>query len=96
MSCNFVDECVDEAVHVHFDVDLNVGGEASVSLGISTDLNDVATLKLVIFGVGNDEAADEAFDRSEVKDLWFSSGFEKTGGMAATLSLKLEPASRPQ
>ena len=95
MSCSLVDEFDEEAVPVHFGVELKVEGEAS-GLGISTDLNDVATLKLFIFGVGNDEAADEAFDRSEVKDLWFSSGFEKTSGMAATLSLELEPASRPQ
>ena len=40
-------------------------------------------MKFVIFGVGAEEAAELAFDRSEVKDLWFSSGFEKTGGIAA-------------
>ena len=69
VSCNLVDEFDDEAVPVHFEVDLIVEGEASEVLGIATDLKEVATLKLVIFGVGCEEAADEAFERSEVKDL---------------------------
>ena len=51
----------------------------------STVFKDVANLKFVIFGVGTEEeeAADEAFDRSEVYDLWFASGCEKEGGIAA-------------
>ena len=51
----------------------------------STVFKDVANLKFVIFGVGTEEeeAADEAFDRSEVYDLWFASGCEKESGIAA-------------
>ena len=64
-----VEGCDDDPVPVHSGVGLGVEVDGSVHLGISTALREVAILKFVSFGVGVEEAADPAFERSDVKDL---------------------------